>query len=74
MKYTPCCVVYLYRFIGEESVSDGMKCQLTDEPTWIIDPIDGTTNFVHRYICIIVCAPKLSRSVYVYQQENIGMR
>ena len=36
-------------------MSDGMKCQLTDEPTWIIDPIDGTTNFVHRYftnLCI----------------------
>ena len=35
-------------------MSEGMKCQLTDEPTWIIDPIDGTTNFVHRYI--IMCA------------------
>lgn len=23
--------------------------ELTDEPTWIIDPIDGTTNFVHRF-------------------------
>lgn len=21
---------------------------LTDDPTWIIDPLDGTTNFVHR--------------------------
>jgi fructose-1,6-bisphosphatase/inositol monophosphatase family enzyme len=20
---------------------------LTDEPTWIIDPVDGTTNFIH---------------------------
>lgn len=23
--------------------------KLTDEPTWIIDPIDGTTNFVHQF-------------------------
>jgi fructose-1,6-bisphosphatase/inositol monophosphatase family enzyme len=22
---------------------------VTDEPTWIVDPIDGTTNFVHRF-------------------------
>jgi len=36
-----------HKFIGEESVSEGAKCNLTDEPTWIIDPIDGTMNFVH---------------------------
>lgn len=23
--------------------------ELTDAPTWIIDPIDGTTNFVHSF-------------------------
>ena len=34
------------RFIGEESVAAGSGCVLTEEPTWIIDPIDGTTNFV----------------------------
>ena len=27
----------------------GEKLELTDSPTWIIDPIDGTVNFVHRY-------------------------
>lgn len=36
------------RFIGEESAVDGQKVVLTDDPTWIIDPIDGTTNFVHK--------------------------
>ncbi|XP_032875294.1 inositol monophosphatase 2 [Amblyraja radiata] len=36
-----------HRFIGEESVAAGDKCILTDDPTWIIDPIDGTCNFVH---------------------------
>lgn len=25
------------------------KAILTDEPTWIIDPIDGTVNFVHGH-------------------------
>lgn len=37
------------RFIGEESTAGGAKYEYTDAPTWIIDPIDGTTNFVHRY-------------------------
>ena len=36
-----------FRFIGEESVSAGQNVELTDAPTWIVDPIDGTTNFVH---------------------------
>ncbi|XP_053323958.1 inositol monophosphatase 1 [Spea bombifrons] len=36
-------------FIGEESVAAGKGSTLTDSPTWIIDPIDGTTNFVHRF-------------------------
>ncbi|XP_034830707.1 inositol monophosphatase 1 [Maniola hyperantus] len=38
-----------HKFIGEESVAEGAKCVLTDEPTWIIDPIDGTLNFIHGY-------------------------
>ncbi|XP_015607059.1 inositol monophosphatase 1 [Cephus cinctus] len=36
-----------HKFIGEESSSPGEKIELTDAPTWIIDPIDGTMNFVH---------------------------
>uniref|UniRef100_W5KGC6 Inositol-1-monophosphatase n=1 Tax=Astyanax mexicanus TaxID=7994 RepID=W5KGC6_ASTMX len=39
-----------HSFIGEESVAAGAPSILTDDPTWIIDPIDGTTNFVHRCI------------------------
>lgn len=38
-----------HSFIGEESVAAGAPSILTDAPTWIIDPIDGTTNFVHRF-------------------------
>jgi fructose-1,6-bisphosphatase/inositol monophosphatase family enzyme len=38
----------LKSFIGEESVAAGAPSVLSDGPTWIIDPIDGTTNFVHR--------------------------
>ncbi|KAK3610037.1 hypothetical protein CHS0354_032394 [Potamilus streckersoni] len=36
-----------HKFIGEETVAGGKKCEFTDDPTWIVDPIDGTMNFVH---------------------------
>lgn len=38
-----------HQFIGEEETSEGKKAVLTDAPTWIIDPIDGTMNFVHSF-------------------------
>ncbi|KAJ3594498.1 hypothetical protein NHX12_003805 [Muraenolepis orangiensis] len=41
-------------FIGEESVAAGEACLLTDQPTWIVDPVDGTTNFVHGYPFVAV--------------------
>ncbi|XP_034110075.1 inositol monophosphatase ttx-7-like [Drosophila albomicans] len=38
------------RFIGEESLAGSKELpELTDAPTWIIDPIDGTTNYIHRF-------------------------
>jgi len=43
--------------IGEETCSDrGEIPALTDMPTWIVDPIDGTTNFVHNfpYSCVSI--------------------
>lgn len=41
------------KFIGEETYVPG-ETQLTNEPTFIVDPIDGTTNFIHNfpYSCI----------------------
>ena len=29
---------------------------MTDAPTWIIDPVDGTMNFVHGYpnVCVSI--------------------
>ena len=37
-----------HQFIGEENVSnDGLIKEYTNAPTWIIDPIDGTMNFIH---------------------------
>uniref|UniRef100_M3Z9L8 Inositol-1-monophosphatase n=1 Tax=Nomascus leucogenys TaxID=61853 RepID=M3Z9L8_NOMLE len=43
-----------HSFIGEESVAAGEKSVLTDNPTWIIDPIDGITNFIHRFPFVAV--------------------
>lgn len=44
-----------FSFIGEESVSDGASAKLTANPTWVVDPIDGTTNFVHMNPNVAVC-------------------
>lgn len=43
------------RFIGEESTGKELP-ELTDDPTWIIDPIDGTTNFIHGLplTCVVI--------------------
>lgn len=45
-----------HKFIGEESTAGGAKVELTSAPTWIIDPIDGTMNFVHGNpnVCISI--------------------
>ena len=47
-----------FLFVGEETVaaSGSKKTGLTDAPTWVIDPVDGTTNFVHGFpfVCISV--------------------
>lgn len=44
-----------HRFIGEESTGKDLP-ELTDDPTWIIDPIDGTTNFIHAFphTCVVI--------------------
>lgn len=45
------------KIIGEEeSAANKRTAELTNDPTWIIDPIDGTTNFINRipHCCISV--------------------
>ena len=45
-------------FIGEEKENQA----LTDDPTWIVDPLDGTTNMIHDYrmsaVSIALCEKK----------------
>ena len=41
-------------------------CELTLEKTWIIDPIDGTTNFIHNnpQICTILALAEQKEIVF----------
>ncbi|CRL02942.1 CLUMA_CG015782, isoform A [Clunio marinus] len=59
-----------HKFIGEEESSEGKKVQLTEAPTWIIDPIDGTMNFVHSFphsaISIALLVNKVTEIGIVY--------
>lgn len=52
-----------YRFIAEESAPDNT---LTNEPTWILDPIDGTTNFVQGFpFCCISLALAVENNLMI---------
>ncbi|CAL7935342.1 unnamed protein product [Xylocopa violacea] len=59
-----------HKFIGEEGTSLGNKAELTNAPTWIIDPIDGTMNFVHAFphtcISIALLVNKITEIGVVY--------
>lgn len=57
------------RFIGEEESSTSkIQPELTDAPTWIIDPIDGTANFVRKMP--ITC---ISVGLVVNKEQVIGI-
>lgn len=53
------------RFIGEESFAAGEETRLGSEPHWIVDPIDGTTNFTRGLpaCCISIGITYQSRPV-----------
>lgn len=52
-------------FLAEET-SD--KAEITDQRTWIIDPIDGTTNFAHNFPTYCV-----SIALYENMQAKVGV-
>eukprot|EP01080_Neovahlkampfia_damariscottae_P010704 gene10704-3326_t len=54
-----------FKIIGEETSS---STELTDEPTWCIDPIDGTTNFIHSYPMIAI-----SIGLLVNKKSTVGV-
>lgn len=59
----------MFRFIGEEESSAKHEVsKLTDDPTWIIDPIDGTANFVRKFH--ITC---ISVGLTINKQQVLGI-
>ncbi|KAJ2801375.1 hypothetical protein H4R20_003697 [Coemansia guatemalensis] len=39
-----------HKFVGEETTAEiGNEYKVTDDPTWVVDPVDGTNNFVHHF-------------------------
>ena len=50
-----------HSFVGEEEASDAAAAgqpapEVGREPTWCVDPLDGTTNFVHGwpFVCVSI--------------------
>lgn len=52
-----------HRFIGEESIDETPSGSPTSEFCWIVDPLDGTTNYIHQL-------PSFAVSVAVYQNQT----
>jgi myo-inositol-1(or 4)-monophosphatase len=53
-----------HAFVGEEQAAT-KDLRRPNQPTWIVDPLDGTTNYVHGY-------PHYAVSVAVAQEGRIG--
>ena len=60
-------------FIGEEKENQ----RLTDVPTWIVDPLDGTTNLIHDYrisaVSIALCENRKPAVGLVWQPYSKEM-
>ncbi|KAF0403823.1 inositol monophosphatase [Gigaspora margarita] len=57
-----------HMFIGEETKAAGNHYEFTDKPTWIIDPVDGTTNFVQGFPFVAV-----SIGLYINKEPTVGV-
>ncbi|GAB5035767.1 inositol monophosphatase [Nannochloropsis oceanica] len=55
-------------FVGEESAFLTGTNELTDECTWFVDGIDGTTNFIHGYPFVTV-----SIGLLIKKQPVVGV-
>lgn len=60
---------YDFLFLGEESFQEGrMDFLESDRPCWILDPLDGTTNFVHGFPVFAI-----SLALYHKGQIQVGL-
>ncbi|KAG9767752.1 inositol monophosphatase, partial [Aureobasidium melanogenum] len=59
-----------HEFVGEESYSKGSSKEylVTNTPTWVVDPLDGTVNFAHSFVMFCV-----SIALVVNQEVVIGV-
>ncbi|KAF4472119.1 quinic acid utilization QUTG (inositol-1(or 4)-monophosphatase) [Fusarium albosuccineum] len=55
-----------FGFVGEESSKAGSE--ITNQPTFIVDPIDGTSNFVHGLLDVCV-----SIGLVIDRQPTVGV-
>ncbi|KUL84249.1 hypothetical protein ZTR_06901 [Talaromyces verruculosus] len=55
-----------FLFIGEETYKAGVL--ITPEPTFIVDPIDGTSNFVHSFPAVCI-----SIGLVIDKQPTVGV-
>ena len=67
-----------HAFLGEEEGASKIRPAVGAPPTWIIDPIDGTTNYVHdsqaaRIECSSV-RPSLVRTLSMRSSEASAAR
>ncbi|KAK3203469.1 hypothetical protein GRF29_112g1359810 [Pseudopithomyces chartarum] len=53
-----------HKFVGEESYSKGASREylIDDSPTWCVDPLDGTVNYIHLFPMFCVSIAFLYRS------------
>lgn len=55
--------ICISRFVAEESAANNI---ITEEPTWILDPIDGTTNFIQGFpFCCISLALAVKNEIII---------
>ncbi|RFU23745.1 hypothetical protein B7463_g12595, partial [Scytalidium lignicola] len=55
-----------FAFIGEETYKAGVT--IPDHPTFLVDPIDGTSNFVHAFLAVCV-----SIGLVIEKQPTVGV-
>ncbi|KAI9050529.1 hypothetical protein LZ554_005690 [Drepanopeziza brunnea f. sp. 'monogermtubi'] len=62
-----------HKFIGEETYSSGSSKDylVTSDPTWIVDPLDGTVNYTHLFpmfcVSIAFCINGIPTVGVIYQ-------
>lgn len=67
-----CDLCAFEQFIGEETAAELGSISLSDSPTWIIDPLDGTTNFVHRLVKAVTHLTRLKLGHMLQCLSSVG--